>query len=690
MSDLEGLKKSIEAGEEAFFAGDFAKARECYLAELKRHPDDADLLHALSLVEFRDGQFEQAEEYLQKAISLNRYGVGFQNSLGDLYLAQNKLREAEAAYFEELRMRPDFSLSHNQLGLLMLQTGNVSRAIKHFQSAVQFMPAYAEAAGNLGLALYRDEQFLAAVKAFELALELNDKNARCHANLGHVRLQLGDTTQAASGFERALVLDPNCAEAIRGMAQLRLVQGKVQESIAAFDKVLQLNPADVESVLALAGIWERQGLWEPAEEHYRRAHELAPGNLNVLNQLARLQVARGRNKQAVISYEKALQLRPSDQPSLAGYGNLKAAMGDTKLAMSKLSAVVHSGRATSELISAFARLLAAAGRRRDGITLLEQRLRTRIPKPEKCDLHFALGDLLDADSSYDLAFHNYRQANQHKGARFDANRFTRVCTRIQETFTRQSMDAAGSVGGSGEGFVFMVGMPRAGIRVIEQQLQSHDEIIGTGGTPFIEMSAYRLCSEQGLTWPADASALDQTVLAKYASLFRDRARLLGDETHVLLDATWRNFLYLGLIELMFPRAKIVYCARDFRDVALSCFFTHFPAQAGSTAFAYNLSDIATYINAHRRLMAHWKKTLSLPVHIVSYERMILDYDEASSELLEFLGVPDSRALQDQGSKEDALPKPSSLKSISLRRYRHYKQHLDGLLSELELPPETTY
>lgn len=689
MADTKSLKSAFDSGREAFLSGDIARARECYLEELQKRPEGADVLHALAEVEQRDGNLDLAETYLRKAIEINRYGVGFQNSLGNLLVAQNKLREAESAYFEELRMRPEFSLSHNQLGRLMLRTDNLPRAIKHFQSALQFTPDYVDAANNLGVALLRDGQVGAAATALERVLELDDKSARAHANLGHVRLRQGESAEAADCFERALVLNPRCAEAIRGAGLIRLAQGKVQDAIAAFSKALKIDPHDVESVRGLATIWERQGLWEVAENYFIRAHNLAPNDLDTLNHLATLQVARGDTAAAIDSYEKALQIKPSDQNSLAGYGRLKAATGDTKLAMSKLSAVVHSGRAKNHLLIAYARLLGAAARRRDGITLLEQRLRTRIPDEEKCELHFALGDLLNADSSYDLAFHNYRKANQLKGAKFDAERFSKLCDRIIDAFGPDALADAPRVGSSGEGLVFMVGMPRAGVNVIEKELLAHNDVVSQGGTAFIELSAYRLCAEQGLVWPARADEIDQEVLARYATLYRDRVGLLGDEPDVVLDATWRNFLYLGLIELLFPKARVVYCARDYRDVALSCYFTNFSARAGSTSFAYNMSNIAKYINSHRRMMAHWKSVLTLPIHVVSYERMILDFDSEMAELLSFLGL-DNPFEVSAVEAHDRLPKPSSLKSISLRRYRHYKHHLEGLMEELDSAPDRAF
>ena len=36
-----------------------------------------------------------------------------------------------------------------------------------------------------------------------------------------------------------------------------------------------------------------------------------------------------------------------------------------------------------------------------------------------------------------------------------------------------------------------------------------------------------------------------------------------------------NYIYLGLLAAMFPRAVFIHCRRDLRDVALSCWTTDF-------------------------------------------------------------------------------------------------------------------
>jgi len=43
----------------------------------------------------------------------------------------------------------------------------------------------------------------------------------------------------------------------------------------------------------------------------------------------------------------------------------------------------------------------------------------------------------------------------------------------------------------------------------------------------------------------------------------------------LTDKLPDNYMYLGLLAALFPRARFLPCRRDLRDTAVSCWITHF-------------------------------------------------------------------------------------------------------------------
>lgn len=687
MTETNSLRSAIDSGRDAHRRGDLVAARDHYVRALEIHSDDADVLHSLAQIELKLGHLRLAESHQREAIKINRYGVGFQNQLGDILLARKRLRDAEAAYFEELRMRPDFSASHYNLGQLMLRADNVKRAIKHLQSAVQFNPEYVEASALLGYALIEDEQLKPGLKWLQTALKINPQYATTYSFLGHLNAKLKRTKQAEAHFSKALKLDPENIQALSGAGDLHERRGELSRAIASFNRVLEIDDENVAVTRALASIWERQGVWSIAEKYYQRAHKLAPSSIDILHDLADVQLKRRDLAGTIVSYEKALQIRPSDQRSLAQYGRLKALTGDTKLALSKLSTVVQGGIVNTDVLCSYAQLLSAASRSHEGIALLEQRLRGNCSNEEQCLIHFTLGNLHDVDSSYDLAFHNYRKGNLLKQARFNAKDFDEHCTKLIEQFSAENLANAPRVGNSGEGLTFMIGMPRSGVRVIEKYLQGADEVTTSGSTPFVETTAYRMSSRYKQQWPANVVDWDIEALSKYARLYTQRSRIDDADATIFLDATWRNFLYVGLIEMMFPRARLIYCARDYRDVALSCYCNDHGQNHGA-AFSYNLRDIAAYIRSHKKVMAHWAEVISLPMHVVSYERMILEFDEETAALKQFLDLPEG--LVDEPEDGVRLPKPSSLRSTSLRRYRHYRNHLESFVEDLGSPPDKPF
>ena len=76
----------------------------------------------------------------------------------------------------------------------------------------------------------------------------------------------------------------------------------------------------------------------------------------------------------------------------------------------------------------------------------------------------------------------------------------------------------------------------------------------------------------------------------------------------IVDKMPDNYHFLGLISVLFPRARLVHCRRDLRDVALSCWMTDF----GSVSWACNPDHIAAHFADYRRLMDHWQEVCPCP------------------------------------------------------------------------------
>ena len=102
----------------------------------------------------------------------------------------------------------------------------------------------------------------------------------------------------------------------------------------------------------------------------------------------------------------------------------------------------------------------------------------------------------------------------------------------------------------------------------------------------------------------------------------------------MVDKMPDNYLYLGLLTLLFPRATFIHVRRDPRDVALSCWMTNFR----SIRWANDPHQLAHRFRQHRRLMTHWQAVLPVPLHEVQYEQLVEDFEPEARRLVAACGL----------------------------------------------------
>src|SRR5262249_11936243 len=110
-------------------------------------------------------------------------------------------------------------------------------------------------------------------------------------------------------------------------------------------------------------------------------------------------------------------------------------------------------------------------------------------------------------------------------------------------------------------------------------------------------------------------------------------KLNVSEAHVA-DKMPDNYLYLGLLATLFSRATFIHCRRDLRDVAVSCWMTAFR----HINWANDPEQIAARFLDYRRLMAHWREVVPLPVLEVEYEETVADLEGVARRLVSACGL----------------------------------------------------
>ena len=132
--------------------------------------------------------------------------------------------------------------------------------------------------------------------------------------------------------------------------------------------------------------------------------------------------------------------------------------------------------------------------------------------------------------------------------------------------------------------------------------------------------------------------------------------------------------------MLFADARIVWCRRDPRDIALSIFSESF---APSATYATDLDDIAFVIAQQERLMLHWQSVSPLPIIEMQYETVVVDTETQVRRLIDAVGLPwDARCLDFHASGRSVqtlsrwqVRQPVHTRSVG--RWRHYPHWFGG-------------
>jgi hypothetical protein len=142
-----------------------------------------------------------------------------------------------------------------------------------------------------------------------------------------------------------------------------------------------------------------------------------------------------------------------------------------------------------------------------------------------------------------------------------------------------------------------------------------------------------------------------------------------------------NFLYIGLIATILPKARIVHCLRDPMDVCFSIFKIQF---GEAHAYANSLEDLGAYYLNYERLMAHWHRVLPGRLFTVEYETLVKDSESQIRKLLAYCDLPFDEACL-SFHKTDRVVKTASAVQVrqpvyqhAMKFWKHYEQQLQPL------------
>jgi hypothetical protein len=239
--------------------------------------------------------------------------------------------------------------------------------------------------------------------------------------------------------------------------------------------------------------------------------------------------------------------------------------------------------------------------------------------------------------------------------------------------------------------VFVFGLPRSGTTLIEQVLASHPQVYGAGELRLARKSFEAIPGLLGRSDPplSCLAHLDSPIVRDLAQRHLDAlASLVPGRPDRIVDKMPDNYMYMGLLFVLFPTGVFIHCRRDLRDVAVSCWMTAFR----SIRWASDPQNIASRFRQYLRVMEHWRAALPVPIQEVDYEETVSDLEGVAKRLIAACGLKWDPACLDFHKTKRPV-RTASITQVrqpiyqgSVARWKNYERELGDLFVLLPSEP----
>lgn len=442
-------------------------------------------------------------------------------------------------------------------------------------------------------------------------------------------VQARNYVQAAQWFERACKENPGDAQARAWFGQALCCIGKRNEGTAHLREAGRGLMADarrtknIQLVLEVAAQLQHWSDFPGALELLRGAVETDPSEFRGQQLLAVTYAQLNRKPEALLAGEQALMLAPENHMMQVFLGSLEADAGRNELALQRLQRVLAEQPNAREAFRAHKELA---------------RVLDKLGKYEQVFAH------LHAASGVSRALPEYTQQ--------DASLIPNMLKANQAGFDHPLLNRW-----AGTGFPvsqpapnFVVGFMRSGTTLTQEVLDAHPDVFVADEIDFVSAMKRELhnMDRSGASTAEKLRHLDLSGVLHLREFYWTRVRdRFGDAIgqRLFIDKFTMNTVDLGLINCVFPDARVVFVMRDPRDVCLSCFMqlmvptpttVQLLTWEGTAAFYAQVMDWWMYI----------KPRMSLQFIEFRYENVVTDFELTYRKVFDFLGITWDSAVVD--------------------------------------------
>ena len=438
---------------------------------------------------------------------------------------------------------------------------------------------------------------------------------------GFAAVKAGDPVEAIEWFEQALRETPGNAEARAWLGQALCSIGKrldgavhlLEAGRAFLCKARETK--NIGYVIEIVTQLQHWGDYSHALQLLREVVEIAPEEFRCYQLLAATYAQLNKKMEALTAAEKAASLAPDNLMMQVFLASLEADAGKNTEARERLDRILAGRPNTREAFRA----------------------------------HKELARVLDKLGEYESVFQHLHASGKQSPllpeyAGQDAKSIPETIRLSQSEFDRNLMGRWANTRFPADlpAPNFVLGFMRSGTTLTHEVLDAHPEVFVADEVPLISSMKDELSAIER-TAGSTADKLRRLDLKGVLHLRRHYWQCARDrfgqdfESKTFVDKLTMNTIDLGLINFIFPDAKVIFVMRDPRDVCLSCFM-QLMVPTPTTVQTLTWEGTARFYAQTMNWWAYVRDQLTLDFLELRYEDVVADFESAFRRAFGFLNV----------------------------------------------------
>jgi len=434
-----------------------------------------------------------------------------------------------------------------------------------------------------------------------------------------------------------------------------------------------INEYPKEAILYnFAGVsWQALQNFSKSIIFFKKAIDIETKNISYLNNLANSYTSLRKYKDAENIYKKALLINDDNEVILNNFASFQKRVANYSYAIELYEKLMNLGNNNSNLLHELAECYQIIGNFEKSKKLLDENINinpryvkshytksfstnyhinekhlqemieinkiNNISVADKILINYALGKAYEDKKDFESSFKYLDQANklQNEISTFSMDIMKELFKKIKSYFKKNGISNIKKKFNNIK-MTFICGLPRSGTTLVSQILTSHSKVNSVGEISLLKKLIDDFFYENNSISHKKINDELKKDTNQLNNLFIDDVNffLRGKDLNYVVDKTPSNYIWMGLIKILFPNSYIIYCKRNYKDNFLSLFKNNL-IHTQNSGWACNPDHLFEHIKMTDDLIVFWKSLDEKMFYEVNYEKLIQNPKNEIQNLLNY-------------------------------------------------------